>query len=183
MNPTALISGTCRKRRGFTLIELLVVIAIVAILASLLLPALSKGLESARRLECQSRKKQIAVVFQTYSEDSGGLAPREGYNPLERCHSTTGARCSGGPCPAADTTRTISGTTRCRLISMRRPPPPIFIRTSGDDFTSGGTSFNVPALNSRLRAPDQLSIRSVLGRDEFQIDPAGRRTANSPEPD
>src|SRR5271163_2692327 len=65
-----------RRRWAFTLIELLVVIAIIAILAALLLPALSSIKEQGRSINCRSNLKQLQLCWEMYGNDnSGSLAP------------------------------------------------------------------------------------------------------------
>jgi len=66
------------EREAFTLIELLVVIAIIAILAALLLPALSSAKQWAVRTKCASNLRQIVLGMTMYEEDSNGLYPESG---------------------------------------------------------------------------------------------------------
>ena len=132
--------------KSFTLIELLVVIAIIAMLASMLLPALNKVRKKAREIQCASNLKQISFACISYAEDNKGFLPLNtasqynylynyslknngtsfpGYLNIPRTYDTSGAKEKEAPpiatCPEGGRNDKLGPTTNEANPSLATP--------------------------------------------------------------
>ena len=143
------------KRAAFTLIELLVVIAIIAILASLLLPALARAKARAQRIGCTSNLKQLGLSYRLFSNDHGDKFPFD-------VNTTEGGVSDLANYTAVDVYRSMSN----ELVT-----PKVLVCNSDGGKTKASDFLNNSTVSFGKQTPSELGLSYFAGPDGDETKP------------
>ncbi len=128
-------------RRHFTLIELLVVIAIIAILAAMLLPALAKSRDTAKRIVCSGNQRQVSLAIAGYVSDYGGYLPVVNKSSVSPYYWTYAVAPYLSPRANMDS----AGSTLVSRMMQCPPHTDAYVRLSGSEARRNVSNFGMNA--------------------------------------
>ena len=151
------------RRQGFTLIELLVVIAIIAILAGLLLPALSKAKIKAQAVECMNNQRQVALAWKLYVDDNQGNVPPN----ADESNQNLSSWCDGW---LKWTPNTTDNTNWGKIVSSYCGP---YIGNQSKIFKCPADHWMCQINGTLMPRVRSISMNGYIGQEADEISPQG----------